>query len=234
MRVAKRLSIALGLYPPARKAHRLLTRQQADFQALVAFYRTLIPLGALCFDVGANVGTRSEAMLQAGAHVVSFEPHPDLWAELRARCQSPNWNLVPTAVGAEPSLQRFHLHVHSGNSSLDDAWYPESTVGTTVVPVLTLDLAIAQFGRPYYCKIDVEGWEPEVLAGLSTAIPLLSFEFNHTRPERLTACLDRCRVLGFREVNVVGPEEAWFRWEAWRPLVQGGELPRHYGDLFVR
>jgi hypothetical protein len=37
---------------------------------------------------------------------------------------------------------------------------------------------VSTFQLPYYCKIDVEGWEYEVLLGFSHAIPLMSFEFH--------------------------------------------------------
>jgi hypothetical protein len=38
------------------------------------FYRRFIPHGGLCFDIGANVGDRSELFLTLGAHVVAVEP----------------------------------------------------------------------------------------------------------------------------------------------------------------
>ena len=53
-------------------------------------------------------------------------------------------------------------------------------VGTFEVPVVTLDAAIEHYGVPAYCKIDVEGWEFEVLRGLSQAVDLISLEFHLT------------------------------------------------------
>ena len=41
-----------------------------------------------------------------------------------------------------------------------------------------MDDAIAQYGKPAYIKIDVEGHELEVVKGLSQAVPLLSIEAN--------------------------------------------------------
>jgi hypothetical protein len=54
------------------------------------------------------------------------------------------------------------------------------------VTVTTLDALIAHYGLPAFCKIDVEGYELEVLKGLSQPIPALSFEY-------LPACLDTAR-----------------------------------------
>ena len=46
------------------------------------------------------------------------------------------------------------------------------------MPVTTLDRLIAQHGVPSFIKIDVEGFEDQVLAGLTHPVPALSFEFT--------------------------------------------------------
>ena len=43
---------------------------------------------------------------------------------------------------------------------------------------ITLDQLISTYGRPFYIKIDVEGYELNVLNGLKTTVPYLSFEVN--------------------------------------------------------
>ena len=48
-------------------------------------------------------------------------------------------------------------------------WEPGATVS-----VITLDDLIAQYGEPAFCKIDVEGYELEVLRGLSRPLRTLS------------------------------------------------------------
>src|SRR5579885_1960540 len=50
-----------------------------------AFYRTFIKPGALCFDVGANYGTRIEAFLLAQARVVAVEPQDDVMHYLQLK-----------------------------------------------------------------------------------------------------------------------------------------------------
>src|SRR5690606_29571540 len=69
------------------------------------------------------------------------------------------------------------------------------------VPVTTLDALIAQHGRPSFIKIDVEGFEGEALAGLSSPVPALSFEFTTIQRLMAHACIARCAALGYRQFN---------------------------------
>lgn len=245
--VAKRLALRLGVYPIARAAQRHVMDRSSlrRFRNDVAFYGTLIPPGSLCFDVGANTGEKSEALISAGARVVAFEPNPAVREELEARCSGfERWTFVPVALGSEAGFLELYARTMSTYSSLSSDWEGQ-VMRTYQVPVLTLDKAMAHFGVPYYCKIDVEGWELEVLRGLSQSIPLLSFEYHLTEQgvEATRSCLRRLQGFGAWEVNVTGPEEPALRLPEWMPVDQflkwfpGGSQDRldvYYGDVFMR
>ncbi|HRD74434.1 MAG TPA: FkbM family methyltransferase, partial [Hyphomicrobiaceae bacterium] len=64
------------------------------------------------------------------------------------------------------------------------------------VPATTLDELIARHGTPAFTKIDVEGFEASVLAGLTRALPALSFEFTTIQRDVALACLNRLAALG--------------------------------------
>src|SRR5438105_4477975 len=51
-------------------------------QKMIAFYRQFIEPGDLCFDVGANIGNRTDIFLALGARVVCIEPQPSCVAIL--------------------------------------------------------------------------------------------------------------------------------------------------------
>lgn len=243
----KRLSLATGLYGPARWLSRQLrpARRQV-FLASVDLYRALLPAGALCFDVGANIGEKSEALLRAGAaRVVSFEPNPRVLPELRARCRRrQGWEVVEAAVGSAESVATLFAREYHGQSSLSEHW-PGTTIASYRVPVTTLDAAIHRFGCPAYCKIDVEGWELEVLKGLSQPLDLVSFEFhlNEQNLARAVACLERLRQLGTYRVNITPAESSALHFEQWIPMDRflewfPGDLDQTlpgapYGDIFV-
>lgn len=244
----KQLSIAAGLYRPARRLARIVRpREQRAFLGDLALYRSLLPAGALSFDIGANVGDKSEALLKIGGRVVAFEPNRLVIPELRARCgNNPRWTLVETAMGSGSRIAILHAKRSHGQSSLAEDWEDGQVIADFPVPVVTLDAAIECFGMPEYCKIDVEGWEPEVLNGLTRSINLISFEFHLDDKGIRNAkhCLERLAKLGATALNVTPAESSAFVFDQWIPLAEFlrrfpanlvESLPGNpYGDMFIR
>ena len=242
--VIKRISIQTGLYRPARWTSRFMRpTARREHRAQVEFYRALIAPGSLCFDVGANIGEKSEALLAAGGRVVAFEPNPEIIPELEARCAGPHWSLLRTAMGAAPAVLTLHIRSSHGQSSLIATWGNGDVLRTHAVPVLPLDAAVAAFGVPAYCKIDVEGWELDVLKGLGQPLPLISFEIHMAKLGPARACLERVARSGSM-VNGVAGEATHFAWDAWQPLAEilaGWDRDPFsafrqvgYGDVYVR
>lgn len=165
--------------------------------------------GGLVFDVGANVGAKAVLFAKAADHVVCVEPSPAAAQSLRLRfARFKNITIVEQGVGAKSGTASLHLFEDAGAyntfsskwvASLDnstEAERPPKKVGVVEAPVTTLDLLIERFGTPSYIKIDVEGFEIEVLRGLSKPVPLASIECN--LPEFKTetiACLERWKQL---------------------------------------
>ena len=103
--IAKQLSISTGLYRPARSLYRLLNQAQSSkLRQEFDFYSKVIKPGSLCFDVGANIGEKSEIFLKAGASVVAFECQTDCLRELNARCghDRGKFRMCKSALGEEP------------------------------------------------------------------------------------------------------------------------------------
>lgn len=188
------------------------------------FYAQFIGPGDLCYDIGAHVGNRLFTWLRLGARVVAVEPQP-LCLNLLRRWygRRPAVTLVAAAVGATrgaatlwvspatPTVttlsQPWIAAVQQTASFAHVDWQPGATV-----PVVTLDDLIGQYGEPAFCKIDVEGFELEVLRGLNRPLAALSFEYIAAARSMAVDCIDRLGELGDYRYNWSAGEQ--HRWQA--------------------
>ncbi len=176
--------------------------------AMDALYARFVGPGDLAFDIGSHVGDRIGAFRRLGAHVIALEPQPDCARVIRELYgEDPGVTLVEAACGQ--AAGRLALKVNSANPTVTTAsadfiaaaagaggWEGQVWDREIEVELTTLDDLIARFGRPRFAKIDVEGFEADVLVGLGTALPALSFEFTTIQRDIALACIDRLDALG--------------------------------------
>lgn len=150
----------------------------------MSFVLHLLRPGDLFVDAGANVGSYTVlAAAVAGAEVVAIEPDPDTVRCLRRNIEINNiGHMVEVhecALGANVGSVAFTV----GLDTMNKVALPQS-VNTREVRVDTLDRILA--GRkPVLIKMDVEGFESEVLKGARHALgeeTLLAIETEDASP----------------------------------------------------
>ena len=215
------------------------------------FYGSFIKKNDLCFDVGANVGNRIDALLESGARVVAVEPQEDCCKILKQKFGD-KIEIVPKGLGEIESVENFHISNGNTLSSFSNEWidsvknnrFKEYNWDKVVkVEITTLDKLIEKYGQPAFIKIDVEGYEINVLKGLTKPVKLISFEY--TVPELINRIIECIKQIEKNDANIecnysIGESmvlalQDWQSVEKMEKLIFTKEfVDTGFGDIYIR
>jgi FkbM family methyltransferase len=205
---AAEAAAALGL--PARRA---LDRRWGAAVSTVNF--ALLPRAVrdqlrVVVDVGANRGDWSDAILRLGRPglAYAFEPNPSVFRTLEARLAPRGVRCIQAAVGATEGRVRLHVEAQSELSSVREL----SNRGRAIhgiesaptrqidVPLVTLDSALHDVSEISLLKLDVQGYESNVLAGAQRSLNRTRCLVTEVMYERdyyrgATSCLELARAI---------------------------------------
>lgn len=224
---------------------RHIEQQEAALMPLrTGFYRQFVMPGDLVFDVGANVGNRVEALLGCGAKVVAVEPQPSCAATLEKKFGEKIFleNIgLSDAEGELEMLLSNDSTVSTFNTDFIEAnrerFKYSRWEGKIKVKISTLDKLIERHGIPKFCKIDVEGFELQVLKGLHTPIRFISLEYCVPEMLQLTIdCVDQLQRLspGGKFNYSIGETMAWAlpEWQSHADFLGHIRTPEFSATLF--
>jgi FkbM family methyltransferase len=133
--------------------------------------------GTVLYDIGGNIGDVTvHAALKTGTKgkVYSFEPHPQTYRRLSEHIQlNKLTNVVAFNVGLGSSAGSFVMEEVENNAGANRIVSPGTVdAGRVTVQVVTLDAQVDehQMLKPDVIKIDVEGFEMQVLIGAKAII----------------------------------------------------------------
>jgi len=175
----------------------------------IEFYRRLLSElrpGDLIFDIGANEGFKTDLFLRMGARVIAIEPdetNQSILEERFVRYRLIRKPLVIVGKAVSDKCARETMWVDGPGSAvntLSQKWastlkgnkarhtyghYGLDFARNKTVETTTLEELMSAHGVPIFIKIDVEGYEVNVIRSLQRPVRYLSFEVNlpEFRPE---------------------------------------------------
>lgn len=218
----------------------------AEDQRYLEFFRQFVQPGDLVFDIGANLGRRAKVFLQLGARVIACEPQSSCVSQIQEVLgHKRQLQILPVALSNSEgtadmmisnasyvsSLSIEHVKVMKDRFAHDTKWSTQGTVEWSereTVQTRTLDSLIAEYGQPNFVKIDVEGFEYEVVQGLTTPVKFMSLEFTAERIDRTYQAIDRVNALRPIEGQVLFDDSMEWKLDGWQ---RAEDLKRSLGRL---
>ena len=191
------------------------------------------------FDVGANIGDYSRALVEAfpGGRIFAFEPNPNTFAILKLDLAGSRVNCIPAGLGSSAGAGALHVYpdnLITGHASrcaevftqFHGCTEPEKVPFT----VTTLDSFCEEHAitRIDLLKIDTEGYELDVLKGArrmleQNRIGMIQFEFGEC---------DLYTRIFLRDFYDALPQYRFFRLNTHDLVPLGAHRPAHEIFLF--
>lgn len=224
---------------------------KAEALARSKFYSAFVNSGDICFDVGANIGNRVLPLLMIGAKVIAVEPQADCQEILKQKFGK-KITIVGKGLGEKESVKKFYVSNGSVLSSFSEEWinsvkesrFNEYSWDEPIeLEMTTADKLIEAYGVPSFIKIDVEGYESEVLKGLTHPVKMISFEYTvPEQTEKAIQCIDQ--ILKHHsniECNYSEGESMQWNMEKWLSaddmknfIASEDFINTAFGDIYVR
>lgn len=219
----------------------------------MSIFSEVVETGSLVFDVGSNIGDKSEQFLNLGARVVAFEPQKECFDFAVTRFKNnANYIAENIALDSKAGVSQIKIANFDTISSMSEDFIREvkkerfATCSWSVARQITtdtLDNMISKHGKPSFIKIDVEGFELNVLKGLSSSIDVISVEFTPELCHASVACMNYVDALnnGRSVFNYGYRNDENFKFSGWLTM---GEILKYlksvddyrfeFGDIYCK
>lgn len=188
------------------------------------------------FDIGANKGLYTDANRNKYDICVLVEANPELAQQLQEKYNNDSGIQIVNAIASKNASETFYISNADTISTSDIDWVKAGRFTSTHqwipvqgIPTVSLDSLISKYGTPELIKIDVEGYEYNVLQSLTQKVPILCFEWAEEKKVEILLSIQYLFSLGFTEFQIqaedsyifIPEKNDWLSYETIEFMLQG-------------
>jgi FkbM family methyltransferase len=180
----------------------------------------------MLFDIGSNKGLYTDANINKYDKFILIDANKDLCNQLRNKYHNNPNIIIEQKIVSKDKTDIFYISNAHTISTCDIEWinnsrftHSYSFTKTTGNESITIDELVEKYGIPSYIKIDVEGYELNVLKSMSKKYCPIGFEWAEEKKNELLLSLEYVKSLGFenfciqKEDNYTYIPEKWISYE---------------------
>ena len=183
----------------------------------------------ILFDIGANHGQYTDAQMNRYSMIVLVEANPYLCRDLQEKYKDNQKILIINAIASNKPKETFYLSNADQISTADPEWVSQSRFSKDYqwqpvegLQTIPLDLLLTHFPSVERIKIDVEGYEYNVIQSLHSKVPELCFEWAEEKKDEILKSIEYLHNLGFTKFHIqyqddysyAVPKDGWMAFEA--------------------
>lgn len=171
----------------------------------------------LIFDIGANRGAFTDKCLQEhkDVKIILVEPNDDLYKMLKQKYSHNENIIILSNVVSSNSDEIIDFYISSDDvlSTSSTEWITNSrfsgnyTWHSVKKQTINIDKMIEMYGTPDLLKIDVEGYELEVIKGLTQKVKKLCFEWAEEQYDNINKICEYLKHLGYENFGFIYGDE---------------------------
>ncbi len=161
------------------------------------------------FDIGANEGKYTDANMKNFNKCILVEANPVLAENLREKYRTNTSIYIVEAIASNKENEVFYISNANQISTSDPEWIQKSRFSNNYtwspvegIKTISVDTLIQQFGEPTLLKIDVEGYEYNVLQSLSKKVNMLCFEWAEEKKKEILLSLEYLHTHNYTKFHI--------------------------------
>lgn len=168
----------------------------------------------LIYDIGANIGLFTDSVLKKfpNCRLVLIEANPQLCNVLKSKYENNKNITILNCVASSKNNEYIDFYISNSHtiSTASKEWilnsrFSQNHIWNSPVKInsITIDHLNEIYGQPDLIKIDVEGYELEVIKGLTQKISKICFEWAEEQYDSINKTCEYLTTIGYKEFGFI-------------------------------